>query len=495
MFKNIKIQTVIIALFFLAYGCVSDEGNYNYEKINELNVTGIEAEYTVYTGDQFNIIPDIKPTLDGSTDSDRYEYKWVALNPAKLAYEARTTIATTKNLEGILKLPPAKYSLYYFIKDKVTGINWQQPIITLNVVSSIYEGWLVVGDVDGKARLDMVSIIPGIPQPRIINDVLDAAGSALKLKGKAVDVESFSGPLPGSIIYGIYVTASESGTARLEPDSFEWNQTMNIAYETVGGSFPTNFAVDFMKCPIGSENFLYKDGDIYYYNRAQQIRYGLPQNKVDLETKTFRAAPFLAETGATGTAVFFDVDLHRFLRFSYSKGNCSAMPPVTASPTVLDWNNTNCDLVYMTNSNFNLNENFAVLKNLSTGKFYLLRFNTNAVQTYYKEMLNAPDLNKATKFAVSPDAGYLFYTVGNKVYEYDSGTQSAKLMLDKGNEEITYLGFSKRGSKVISKLIVGSYSTTGKLELYTVPPVNGNLILENSYSGLCKIVDVTYRVR
>ncbi|OXB05391.1 hypothetical protein B0A81_14070 [Flavobacterium plurextorum] len=479
----------------MAYGCVSDEGNYNYEKINELNVTGIEAEYTVYTGDQFNIIPDIKPTLDGSTDSDRYEYKWVALNPAKLAYEARTTIATTKNLEGILKLPPAKYSLYYFIKDKVTGINWQQPIITLNVVSSIYEGWLVVGDVDGKARLDMVSIIPGIPQPRIINDVLDAAGSALKLKGKAVDVESFSGPLPGSIIYGIYVTASESGTARLEPDSFEWNQTMNIAYETVGGSFPTNFAVDFMKCPIGSENFLYKDGDIYYYNRAQQIRYGLPQNKVDLETKTFRAAPFLAETGATGTAVFFDVDLHRFLRFSYSKGNCSAMPPVTASPTVLDWNNTNCDLVYMTNSNFNLNENFAVLKNLSTGKFYLLRFNTNAVQTYYKEMLNAPDLNKATKFAVSPDAGYLFYTVGNKVYEYDSGTQSAKLMLDKGNEEITYLGFSKRGSKVISKLIVGSYSTTGKLELYTVPPVNGNLILENSYSGLCKIVDVTYRVR
>lgn len=496
MFKNIKIQTAIITLLFLAYGCVSDEGNYNYEKINELEVTGIQEEYTVYTGDEFNITPNIKPTLDDGTDPDRYEYKWIALNPAKLAIEARTTIATTKNLEGILKLPPAKYNLYYFIKDKVTGINWQQPIITLNVVSSIYEGWLVVGDVDGKARLDMVSIIPGIPQPRIINDVLDAAGSALKLSGKAVDVESFSGPLPGSITYGIYVTASESGTARLEPDSFEWNQTMNIAYETVGGSFPTNFGVDFMKCPLGSENYLYKDGNIYYYNRAVQIRYGLPQNKVDLETKLFYAAPFIAESSPTGTPVFFDVEKHRFLRYSYSKGNCSAMPPVTASPTTLDWNNTNCELVYMTTSNFNLNESFAVLKNITTGKFYLLRFNTSAVQTYYKEMLNAPDLDKATKFAVSPDAGYLFYTVGNKVYEYDSGTQSAKLMIDKGSEEITYLGFSKRGKKeIINKLIVGSYSTTGKLELYTVPPVNGDLVLESSYSGLCKIVDVTYRVR
>lgn len=496
MLKNIKKQIAVIVLLLLAYGCVSDEGNYNYEKINELEVNGIQEEYTVYTGDYFKITPEINPTLDDGKDPDRYEYKWVAVNPLKLVGEARTTIATTKNLDGILKLPPAQYSLYYFIKDKVTGINWQQPIIKLNVVSSIYEGWLVVGDVDGKARLDMVSIIPGIPQPRIINDVLDAAGSTLKLSGKAVDVESFSGPLPGSIIYGIYVTASESGTARLEPDSFEWNQTMNIAYETVGGSFPTNFGVDFMKCPIGSENYLYKDGNIYYYNRAVQIRYGLPQNKVDLETKLFYAAPFIAETTSTGTPVFFDVEKHRFLRFSSTKGNCSAMPPVTASPTVLDWNNPNCELVFMTTSNFNLNESFAVLKNLSTGKFHLLRFNTSAVQTYYKEMLNAPDLEKATKFAVSPDAGYLFYTAGNKVYEYDSGTQSAKLMLDKGSEEITYLGFSKRGKKeIINKLIVGSYSTTGKLELYTVPPVNGDLILENSYSGLCKIVDVTYRVR
>lgn len=496
MLKNIKIQAAILVLLFLAYGCVSDEGNYNYEKINELEVTGIQEEYTAYSGDEFNIIPNIKPTLDDGTDPDRYEYKWVALNPLKLAYEARTTIATTKNLEGILKLPPAKYNLYYFIKDKVTGINWQQPIITLNVVSSIYEGWLVVGDVDGKARLDMVSVIPGVPEPRIINDVLDASGSALKLSGKAVDVECFSTPLPGAVIYGVYVTASESGTARLEPDSFAWNQTMNLAYETVGGAFPTNFGIDFMKTPGGGENFLYKDGDIYYFNRTMQTRYGLPQNKVDLETKTFYAAPFIAEYSSAGTPVFFDVEKHRFLRYSYSKGNCSAMPPVAASPTTLDWNDTNCDLVYMTVSNFNLSESFAVLKNRSTGKFYLLRFNSGAVQTYYKEMLNAPDLNKATKFAVSPDAGYVFYTVGNKVYEYDSGTQSAKLMLDKGSEEITYLGFSKRGKKeIINKLIVGSYSTTGKLELYTVPPVNGDLVLENSYSGLCKIVDVSYRVR
>ncbi|MFH6995100.1 PKD-like family lipoprotein [Flavobacterium sp. FlaQc-48] len=496
MFKNIKIQAILLLLLFLAYGCVSDEGNYDYEAINELKATGIEKEYTTYTGEYFKIAPNTNPTLDDGTNPDRYGYEWVAVNPAKLAIESRTTIATTKNFDGILKLPPAKYTVYYFIRDKVTGIEWQQTPFTLNVVSSIYEGWMVIGNVDGKARLDMVSIIPGVAQPRIITDVLDASGSALKLSGKAVDVECFSGPLPGTIIYGVYVTASESGTARLEPDSFAWTQSQNIAYETVGGAFSTNFGVDFMKSPGSAENYIYKDGDIYYFNRTQGIKYGLPQNKVDLETKTFKAAPFIAESTSTGIPVFFDQDLHRFVRYSYSKGNCSAMPPVVGSATALDWNNTNCDLVYMTTSAFNLSESFAVLKNITTGKYYLLRFTTAVAQTYYKEILNAPDFDKATKFAVSPDSGYLFYAVGSKIYEYDNGTQSAKLMLDKGNEEVTYLGFNKRAAKgLTNKLIVGSYSTTGKLELFTVPPVNGDLILDNTYTGLCKIVDVAYRLR
>ncbi|MRX68362.1 PKD-like family protein [Flavobacterium resistens] len=500
MFKNIKIQLVLLVLVLLNWSCANDEGNYDYNAINELNVTGIQEEYTVYNGDPFVIKPNLNPTLDDGSTKDRYEYEWVAVNPSKLASESRTTIATTKDYNDVLKLPPAKYTVYYFIKDKITGVRWQQKPFTLNVVSSIYEGWMIIGNVDGKARLDMVSIIPGSTNIRIINDVLDFSGSALKLEGKAVDVDCFTSALPTtSPTYGVYVTASESGTARLDPDSFGWVPTQNIAYETIGGALPNNFGVDFMKAVgLGGENFLYSDGNIYYYNKAQQIRYGLPQNKVETEAKNFYAAPFIAESVVSSpyNPVFFDRDLRRFLRFNTLKGSCSAMPPLVGSSTVLDWNKTNSDLVYMTSSDYNQGESFAVLKNLTTGKYQLLRFSPALLQTYFKEILNAPDFDKATKFAVSPDTGYLFYTVGNKVYEYDSGTQSAKLMLDKGNEEITYLGFSKRGKKeIVNKLLVGSYSTTGKLELYTVPPVNGNLILENSYSNLCKIVDVTYRVR
>ena len=432
MFKKIQTQFVLIALLALTYSCANDEGNYNYTDINELNVTGIEETYTVYTGEHFKLTPSLNPTKDDGTNPNRYSFEWVAVNSVK------TTIATTKDFDGLIKLPPAKYTVYYFIKDLVTGVTWRPKPFTLDVVSAIYEGWLVIGEADGKPRLDMVSIIPGVAEPRVINDVLDAAGSALKLSGRALDVECFGSSLSTSTAYGIYVTASESGTARIDPNSFSWVQSQNIAYETVGGSFETNFAVDFMKSPSAAENFIYSKGNIYSFVKVQQVRYGLPVNILDTETKPFYAAPFIAENqGGQGTPVFYDKDARRFARYNVFKGNCSAMPPVTGTETVLDWNNTNCDLVYMTTSTFNDKENFAALRNITTGKFYLLRFNKTLAQTYYKEILNAPDFDKATKFAVSPDSGYLFYAVGGKLYEYDNGTQSAKLMLDKGSDQIT----------------------------------------------------------
>lgn len=498
MSKNIKLLFTLLLLLVLSWGCANDEGTYSYNDINEIKATGIEETYTAYTGDNFKITPNLSTTLDDGSDPDRYTYLWVAVDPTKFTFEAKKTISTTKNLDGTLKLPPGKYRVYYFIKDKVTGVTWQHEPFLLNVVSSIYEGWLVVGDADGKARLDMVSILPDVATPRIITDVLDASGSALKLSGKAVDVHCFNQPFVTPLMYGIYVTTTENGTARLEQDSFGWVQSQNIAYETVGGSLPTNFGVDFMKSPNAGENFIYSKGNIYFYYRIAQAKYGLPQNIVDIESRPFYAAPFIAENrGSLGTPVFYDKEARRFLRYSISKGNCAAMPPVVGSPTVLDWNNTNSDLVFMVSSAYNQGENFAVLKDITTGKFSLLRFNVALAQVYYKEILNAPDFDKATKFAVSPDTGYLFYAVGGKLYEYDNGTQSAKLMLDKGAEEITFIDFNTKTPEVFSrKLIVGSYNgTVGKMELFTVPPVNGALILNSTYNGLCKIVDVAYRSR
>ncbi|HEY0175237.1 MAG TPA: hypothetical protein VGC08_02600, partial [Pedobacter sp.] len=107
--------------------------------------------------------------------------------------------------------------------------------------------------------------------------------------------------------------------------------------------------------------------------------------------------------------------------------------------------------------------------------------------------------------------GYLFYSVGGKVYEYDPGIQKSFLMVDKGTSQISYLNFQTFYNRLVpataiyktwaNYLTVGSYDpagTTGKngtMELYTVPQVNGQIVRVNSWTGFGKIVSVSYRER
>jgi len=498
MFKNIKNLFVALTVLILGWGCSSDLGNYNYNEINEVKVSGLEESYTVFASDNLKINPVLSPTMDDNKDPNRYSYSWVAMNKAFNPY-FKEVIGTSKNFDDIIRLLPKAYDVHYYVKDNVTGVTWDK-VFTLNVVTSIYEGWLVLGDVSGTARLDMVSVLANQPT-KVIYDVLDKTGSALKLTGNAVDVEIFSSPLlpPSTETVGIYVTTTGNGTARIQQDTFAWQLSQNLSYECVGGNFSTNFGVDFME-PIftGGANLIYSKGNIYYYYRTGQIRYGLPQNRVEGENNDFVAAPFIAERGVTGnaaTSLFYDQTKKRFLRHDTANGICKPMPAYSPTTSLFDFNNTGKELVYMTSSRYNNYEVFAVLKDVALNKFYLTRISLGNVQSYYKEILLAPDFAKAEKFAVSPDWGYLFYSVGGKLYEYDSGLQKAKLMLDKGTENITYLDFNER-SKNPKDLVVCSYTgTTGKLELYSVPPVNGDLVKLNSFDGFGKIVKVAYRRR
>lgn len=79
-------------------------------------------------------------------------------------------------------------------------------------------------------------------------------------------------------------------------------------------------------------------------------------------------------------------------------------------------------------------------------------------------------------------------------------------MIDFGNKKITCMKFqdfanrSKYGS-LYNKLMVAvedpskPVGTNGEFHLYTVPPVNGDLTLFQSFSGFGSVKDFTYRER
>ena len=153
---------------------------------------------------------------------------------------------------------------------------------------------------------------------------------------------------------------------------------------------------------------------------------------------------------------------------------------------------------------------YAVLKDPGIDKFYLIRFsfgggptNSNLQPVDYFQEITATDFALAEKFAISPNLGYLFYSTGGKVYEYDMFLKTSRLMLDKGSEKISLLVFdtNKKPATWKNSLMVGSYDpagtagSNGTLTQYSVPPVNGNLVVQNQWTGLGQVVSVSYRFR
>lgn len=493
MFKNIyNTAIVLFALMGSFSGCKKDLGNYDYQAINEVSFGGIEKSYTAEIGKQFVINPVLKFTKDN--DTTQYTYEWYALNKdySVLPKDQRKNLAKTKNLNLKIAIASGQYQVFYNVKDKKTGITFTISFDLL-VNSEVYEGWIVLNDINGTARLDMVN-----QNLNVIKDVLKSTGSNLVLTGKPLDVYCYPWD-PSS--YGIYVTTDRL-TTKIDPETFSWKNTLSIAYE-FASNVPSDLHVDFIKAADEEVSYAYTQGNYYYYFYTWSINYSVPINIVRGENKVFPASPFMAtvSSGYPPGAILFDKERQRFVRHVNGESSCALMP----DQPLFNYNKTGMDLVFMDNTTYNGGEAFAILKNPLTFKYYLARINPDDgyKQNYYQEML-ATDIGKAEQFAINPDFGYIFYNVGSKVYEYDMFQKRSKLMVDKGVDKISLMKFQQvfmRSTKDVSnKLVVCSYNPgspaeSGKMELYNVPNLNADLSLTASYTGFGKIVSVSYRER
>ncbi|UYQ94505.1 hypothetical protein MKQ68_05300 [Chitinophaga horti] len=144
-------------------------------------------------------------------------------------------------------------------------------------------------------------------------------------------------------------------------------------------------------------------------------------------------------------------------------------------------------------------------------KVFLARFMTTGAKQNFYEEITGTDVALAEHFCVSPEYGYVFYSVGSKVYEYDFSLKKSVLMKDYGNRRISVMKFHRFLSleaaisnafytELSRKLAICTYepgnpSASGVMELYNVPGINGPLRLYKSYEGLGKVVSLTYRER
>src|SRR5690554_3624539 len=106
--KAIYKVIALLCVVLVSAACSKDLGNYDYQDVNELEISGVEDDYPVRTGiDALRSPPDISATMDEGSDPSRYEHVWV-LRMAPTVYD---TLSREKDLIYPVRLDPADYGL------------------------------------------------------------------------------------------------------------------------------------------------------------------------------------------------------------------------------------------------------------------------------------------------------------------------------------------------------------------------------------------------
>ena len=487
----------LIAIVMLLQSCYKDEGNYDYRDINEITISGIPSTYETSDGTA-TIIPVFASTMP--LNENDLTFEWLSLTSGQV-------FATTRNLENTpLGLSGSYHIVRYRVTDQSSGKMFDKEF-TLYIRTTYTTGYLVMNDVDGMMRLDMLSWLNNVytHYPEV--------GFGLPPQTGPKKIVNFSDPVMSSSIGGraIYLL-TQTGTNRIHPVTLSWEPNYNIRYAFLSPDMcPPDFVADNISS-LSNVALLSGQGNFYLYAHTSNILWSDPINTIDLGVNYYTPSPIYAGYGQY--YLVFDSVAKSFYNITVNAARTTKIN--TALATLTPYENTEKDIVYMGANyafpGFTTNIFFYSILKDANSDYWLLRSHTGASQPVHTQdiwiKMNATDINRATAFAVGGEFfNNLYYAVDGKVYEYNIADNQSYLMLDKENEKITYLGFvlnTRHGTDFLDAykcIVVASYNETAKvgtLEHYTIPPLQQPFVLyedpvrgaTHSWSGFGKIVDV-----
>lgn len=497
----------IIVLAVCFSSCRDDIGNYNYHEINELTISGIEESYSALTGQEISIQPVFHFT-QGTGNEEEYRYEWISMQDGALNTTVRRLLSTSRNLDTILTLPAADYTIYYRVTEKATGLQWRR-VFKLSVTSEIRDGWLVLNDINGQARLDMLAYRPATESFQRYTDILASTSSGITLKGKPVLVyalrnrDVFSSQFTSRIYVG-----TDQATYSINNQTFEWDNNRNLKSEIMRPVPEDYHAIQIVSMGGDITYIVDSEGVVSVENLTQALMHGPTLNRLN-EGGRISISPYVAEHYRSGNyLVMFDTAQRRFI--VHSGTNRVSLVPTANPADVFNPADIGLDLRFMMFTPALSGHYVAVLKQPDDDRHYLLRFARASTSVFsplsFEEMVDAPEIAQAERFAVDPREAYLFYQSGSKIYQFDPFSRTTRMMLDVGNRKVSLMKYYRttvshsnpRYVEYSQKLMICTYDesspeTSGKIDLYNVPNLNQALSLFASYDGFGKVVDVSYR--
>ena len=513
-----KEKRILPILLLLITACSQDKGNYDYVDLNEPVVTGLE-DVTVLTFAQLTVSPDI---AGGEYSDSEYTFEWKALD--NNSSDEPVVVGTERVLDYEVILPPGSYTLYFTMTESATGLYWQYDV-QLTVSSSTSEGWLVLCSDQGRARLDMISLVTG----DTVTDVL--RGNGMPQMNGPRRIQWLSDKTDAA---SPYYLLTDDGATRLGKDSFEWKQEYDFAYEV---------AVDEKLIPYsivsGGFGKMTVSGTKAYYCEIMGIDglYGSAVNK-DFAVAPYVGANVLATQVYAAVYLLYDVDNRRMMAYCplLKTNDLGGQQPLADMDVMgqiaegmapgagvlgsaFDRWPEGYDFVYMENTRYDpgnakMGLTYVMLSDGSECHLYgvqlgdMLRYADCTYvlgKGYYGDLSQCRNiLHEDALYAFSSLKNYMYYAVGGTVYRVDLSADEIReeVQFELPGETITCMKFNLyQKSENMQKsydLVVGSLNgNEGVLRIYEGRDSDGDFrnVTPVKYSGFAEIVDVTYKER
>ena len=506
---------LIILGVLLWTSCFDDKGNYNYTDLGELTVDGIMTDswYELFAfSDTLKIPVDIHSTRYPNGEKP-YTYEWKVMSSSSQTWDDRGqtidyTVSRKKDLGVVLQLKAGDYFGFFIVTDTILGLQ-EKVDFFIRLRTTVSEGWMILCEEDGEARLDWVMNLTE-EEDRISRNIWK--DNDFKL-GK-----------PYGITYGRtrpkqsnrYVF-TENGTFNIDGEDAHVGEENDVRW--VFGDSPDFVYGKAAEVAFARSNkldmMITHDGDLYVRNpMSVGDIYGFPIN-VTSDGQRFEVAPYFGHrSGASGggSVIIYDNTNKRFMVLDDDGKNIPRVLTFTGG-TVDFQVETGRNMVYMdwTKDNYT----FAVLEDPVDGEMYVYGIgvgNNGINERKYYMKLNRPNTDKIVNIAFHLYYRYLFYSTEKEVYQFDMEYPEtpAKQVLSFDGETITALKVSKLALYIAfqpwekvreNQLIIGSVvngkdeSECGVMRIYDVPTLMGPLEKKKEYTELGKIVDIVYRDR
>lgn len=405
-----NIYIALLAVLLLS-GCYEDKGNYDYKKLSEIVIKGIDDQeyYYLYLGEPFKM-PEPEISFTDSTQAHNdLSYQWRLNNKV---------VSTEKILNVDVALEP-QFSYYagdFTVKDERTGISYVQKFRVM-VSSNFAQGWMWLAEKEGRAELNMMTATR-----KFYENVFTTVNEAeLGQKGYQL-VEHFS--QVGSNWYSGLLTVA--GANSIELDFSSLRKEAWVYQEFTGGKLPEGLnpvASVFTKnysCMVGDNGKVYirhSPGGFLYEGRYPSMPF----------YTTFKISPKVASAypPAYNVALFFD-ELSSSYIYLDNNGALQRLDQVNDEGGAFAVGDMNKDLIFISavsqrssNSVF-----YAVVQDRATKKYYAQQFELGiASKTVYLKTISEkefPDVvDQNTRFAIGYKMTDVWYSKGSALYKYN----------------------------------------------------------------------------